>query len=163
MRVWKDQCSRAKAIRGAREENADQGFGGVLFVFVFHSNEKIAGAKDREWMFTVIKCGLQGGTGLGMGLLAVEADKRNHLEQRSAKMTLSLALLSTEGRDIQWWHFYSKRWEVPPRTLIEITLSKQGVFSLRFFRDHSLSPDCKHVLPSGKWQGGSKEASMCAL
>lgn len=48
-------------------------------------------------------------------------------------------------------------------TLIEITLSKQGVFSLRFFRDHSLSPDCKHVLPSGKWQGGSKEASMCAL
>lgn len=32
-----------------------------------------------------------------MGLLAVAAAKRNHLEQRSVKMTLSLALLSAES------------------------------------------------------------------
>lgn len=48
MHVWKDQCSRAMAIRGTREETADEGFGGVLFVFVSYSDEKIAGTKDRE-------------------------------------------------------------------------------------------------------------------
>lgn len=59
MSVWKDQCPRAKAIRGARKENADKGFRGVLFGFVSYSNEKIARAQDWEDMFTLLKGGLQ--------------------------------------------------------------------------------------------------------
>lgn len=59
MPVWKDRCPRAKEIRGAREETADEdaeGWGGCL---VPYSNGKITGAQDREDMFTLLKGGLQ--------------------------------------------------------------------------------------------------------
>lgn len=87
-----------RPISEAREEDADRGFGGCLFVLVSYSNEKIVGAKVQELMFTVFKGGQQERTGLRMG---VSRCRRSPEGPFGAGVLEDdpVALLSAEGRD----------------------------------------------------------------